>query len=195
MRYLIRTVNRGLPPSTQAIIEVKKKLAPLALPRHVNFRITRQAVEFDLYEDDEGKARSDSIAISEALGPVITLKNLSVPERGRSLNGSVELALRLYSEDRFWEVHEELEGQWKKHKRGTPEKEVLQGLILLAAAYVHKQRGEEDVAFSVLRRAATHLGNFPRSVYVGLDIGVLRTRIDAALSKGLVEYVPLEKRR
>ena len=48
-------------------------------------------------------------------------------------------AVALYGAGRFWEAHEALEGVWRAtHGR---ERECWQGLILAAAAMLHRERG------------------------------------------------------
>ena len=47
----------------------------------------------------------------------------------------------LFNAERYWECHEVLEGLWRQKKEG--EKLLLQGIILICAAYVHHQKGEE----------------------------------------------------
>jgi len=53
--------------------------------------------------------------------------------------------------ERFWECHEALEGVWKQCT--GDEKELIQGLILIAAALVHYQKYENTICLSVLCRA------------------------------------------
>ena len=60
-----------------------------------------------------------------------------------------------FNNERFWECHEALEGAWKQSK--GEEKELIQGLILVAAALVHYQKAEDDICLSVLGRALEKL--------------------------------------
>jgi hypothetical protein len=64
-------------------------------------------------------------------------------------------ARSLFNAERYWECHEVLEPLWRQ-KEGD-EKRLLQGIILVCAAYVHHQKGEEGVALSVLGRGETLL--------------------------------------
>jgi hypothetical protein len=45
----------------------------------------------------------------------------------------------LYNAGRFWEAHEALEVVWRA--TASPERECWQGLILAAAAMLHRERG------------------------------------------------------
>ena len=48
----------------------------------------------------------------------------------------------------FWEVHEVLEGLWKE--RQGREKQLLQGLILVAASLVHAEKDEMAVTWRMM---------------------------------------------
>ena len=60
-----------------------------------------------------------------------------------------------FNNERFWECHEAFEGAWKQSE--GEEKELIQGLILVAAALVHYQKAEDDICLSVLGRALEKL--------------------------------------
>jgi hypothetical protein len=64
-----------------------------------------------------------------------------------------------------------------------PEKEVLQGIILLAAAFVHLQRNEEDVALSVMQRAYDKLADHTER-YFEIDVTALKAKVQHMLSAG-----------
>jgi hypothetical protein len=48
-------------------------------------------------------------------------------------------AVALYNAGRFWEAHEALEVVWRAAR--PPERDLWQGLILAAAAMLHRERG------------------------------------------------------
>jgi hypothetical protein len=73
----------------------------------------------------------------------------------------------MFNSERYWECHEVLEGLWRQ-KKGE-EKRLLQGMILVCAAFVHHQKGEEDVALGVMRRAADQL-EYSSESYGGFDV-------------------------
>jgi len=90
-------------------------------------------------------------------------------------------ARRLFNAERYWECHEVLEGLWRQ-KEGE-EKRLLQGLILVCAAYVHHQKGEDEVALSVMERSAKLLESPPRKYRV-LDLAKIRNQVRRALEDG-----------
>ena len=67
----------------------------------------------------------------------------------------VKDGISYFNNERFWECHEALEGAWKQSN--GDEKELIQGLILVAAALVHYQKDEDDICLSVLGRALEKL--------------------------------------
>lgn len=85
-----------------------------------------------------------------------------------------------FNAERYWECHEVLEGVWKV-KQGD-EKRLLQGIILVCAAFVHHQKGENEVALSVLGRGAKQL-EFSSSKYAGIDLVSLRENVRKLLEK------------
>lgn len=89
-----------------------------------------------------------------------------------------EEARRLFNDERYWECHEVLEGVWRT-KHGA-EKSLLQGIILVCAAYVHHQKGEDSVALGVLGRAVKQL-DFPEGDYGGFDVAELKKRAEEVM--------------
>ncbi|HEX4921996.1 MAG TPA: DUF309 domain-containing protein [Candidatus Bathyarchaeia archaeon] len=83
----------------------------------------------------------------------------------------------LFNEERFWESHETLEQLWRVAK--GREKDALQGIILTAAAFVHYQRGEDKICFSVLERARDKIPNV--DIIGTIDLDWIRKSIDSIL--------------
>ena len=77
----------------------------------------------------------------------------------------------LFNAERYWECHEVLEGLWRR-KFGD-EKRLLQGIILVCAAFVHHQKGEEEVALGVLERGVKLL-EYPQKGYGGFDLAKIK---------------------
>ena len=88
-----------------------------------------------------------------------------------------------FNEERFWEAHEVLEGVWKKCFEG--EKELVQGIILAAAALVHFQKAENMICLSVLGRALEKLGR-STGMYHGINVDLLRQKIEAIKNSGRI---------
>jgi uncharacterized protein len=78
-------------------------------------------------------------------------------------------ALR-WRERRFFEAHELLEVVWKA--AADPERELWKGVIQVAVACVHVQRGNLDGASRLVARALGRIDRFEGTVD-GLDVGAL----------------------
>jgi predicted metal-dependent hydrolase len=83
-----------------------------------------------------------------------------------------ELGLTHFNSRRFFEAHEIWEEIWLVETE--PEKTFLQGLIQLAAAYHHYERGNPDGTESLLASGIVKLSRFPEHHH-GLSIGELRS--------------------
>ena len=85
-----------------------------------------------------------------------------------------------FNNERFWESHEALEGAWKECI--GDEKELIQGLILVAAALVHYQKYENKICLSVLNRALQKLRNKSGN-YHQINIDVIKQKLFHMLDK------------
>src|SRR5688572_10300617 len=83
----------------------------------------------------------------------------------------VDEARRLFNEGHYWHVHESLEEIWKE--RQGKEKEMIQGLILVAASLVHVGNGKWEVAWPMMERALAKLDGYA-GVYYGWDVEKFR---------------------
>ncbi len=72
---------------------------------------------------------------------------------------ALRLGERLWNEQRFFEAHECLEAVW--HAAPEPDRDLWQGVIQVAVAAVHVQRGNPVGASKLLDRAATRLARYP----------------------------------
>ena len=85
-----------------------------------------------------------------------------------------------FNNERFWECHEALEGAWKQSK--GEEKELIQGLILVAAALVHYQKAEDDICLSVFGRALEKLHD-KSGQYYKINVDDVKQKIIEMLDK------------
>ena len=85
-----------------------------------------------------------------------------------------------FNNERFWECHEALEGAWKQCT--GDEKELIQGLILVAAAFVHYQKAEDDICLSVLGRALEKL-NDKSGQYCRINVDDVKQKVIEMLDK------------
>ena len=94
----------------------------------------------------------------------------------------------MFNQERFWEAHEALEEIW--HPATGGERDVIQGLILTAAALVHYQKNEKAVCVSILGRAMEKLGTLDN--FKGLDTKKLRAEIQQILKDNTPTLLQIE---
>ena len=92
----------------------------------------------------------------------------------------VKDGISYFNNERFWECHEALEGAWKQSN--GEEKELIQGLILVAAALVHYQKAEDDICLSVLGRALEKL-NDKSGQYCQINVDDVKQKVIEMLDK------------
>lgn len=84
----------------------------------------------------------------------------------------------LFNAGQYWHAHEALEEQWLAEGRNP----FLQGLILLAAGFVHVQKDNPPGCRKVLEKAAHRLAPYaPR--HRGLDVAAILAFIQGALDR------------
>lgn len=146
-----------------------------------NLRVSNRAVEFDLFAEKEELIFDLIPRVEQALSEIVTLKKLNGGAEN-SLDVAVALSATLYGEERFWEVHEVLEAVWKGSV--GEEKRLLQGVILVAAALVHLQKGRRERYHSIMGRALDRLRG--QGSYIGLDVESLRRDVELIVTRGKV---------
>jgi predicted metal-dependent hydrolase len=190
MRFLVRFANKG-----GASPADRKQLSKTAYEKVCDFgadvgnlRVSSSAVELDLLLDSEDKLQESLKALQSQIGPLLTLRKLDVPSLPIAKQDAIRLGLDLFDQEPYWESHEALESAWKIAT--SEEKEILQALILVAAALVHWQKNEKQVTLSVVKRARDKLESH-RTEYFGVDLARLTGRLDAILDTGKPEFFKL----
>jgi predicted metal-dependent hydrolase len=114
---------------------------------------------------------------------------MAEPERRRAF----EAGLEAYSNGDFFEAHELLEPAWMG-ARDLPERELIQGLIKLAAAFVHGARRNPAGVVKNLRGArevvARGIAAGPR---LGVDVPVLLQAMDTWLAAPGGAAIPIPR--
>lgn len=119
------------------------------------------------------------LAAAEPLANVEFSKNLNEAPAHKSKEELVEEARGYFNAERYWEAHETLESIWRT--TAGEEKLFLQGVILVCAALVHHQKGEDEVALGVLGRAARQL-DYKAGSYFGIKVKQLKDQAVKMLS-------------
>lgn len=179
MRFLVRVLSPGVPPE-RALSSVRA-LARMAGSEARNAKWTSYgALEIDIFSP----TRADFDVLLSVLAPLFELefyRDLNAAPPHRSEDAKFAEAKSYFNSERYWECHEVLEEVWR-NKSGA-EKRLLQGIILVCAAFVHHQKGEQSVALGVLRRAEAQL-EIPASGYHALDLATLVTNTKSIVKTG-----------
>jgi uncharacterized protein len=123
-----------------------------------------------------------SIATSSGIGKIKSKLSQIAPiididriiEKELDKRECLELARELFNNEKYWKTHEVLEGIWK-HTQGD-ERDLLNGIILVAAALVHYQKAELAICISIMKRALVKLNN-SYGKYYDVDIDSLKREV------------------
>ncbi len=168
MRFLIRLENHDKPKN---VMKRQREIQQLVQKSKVgNLRVTNEALEFDLFVGNEDELRDAEHDFSKT-AKVLTVKRIDLPPTVPDKAKTMVEAKHLFNDERYWECHEILENIWRVLK--GDEKTLMQGIILVCAAFVHFQKNEADVALSMLQRYQSKL-RWHESFYEGIDLETLR---------------------
>jgi hypothetical protein len=193
LRFLLRLAHdRKLSPKDRKELS---KTAWEAVSGHGadvgNLRIATRAVELDLLLDSEAALADCTRALAEIIGPVLTVRKLDVISPPIEKVEAVRHGVELFNEERYWESHELLESAWKE-STGV-EREVLQGLILLAAALVHWQKNEKEVTLSIMGRALQKLETHDADLF-NVKLDSAKHKVNEILNSGQPIFFQLESK-
>ena len=96
--------------------------------------------------------------------------------------GGLEEGLALIRSGRYFEAHEELEDEWREAP--PEERDFLQGLVHVAVAWLHAERGNRNGCERQLEKAARRLGPYAPA-HRGVD--VTRVLDDVERARAVVE--------
>lgn len=179
LRFLVRGRPKGGSP--EHLISAARSIAK-SLGGEVRApKITSHgSVEIDVFVS----ARADFELFLAALGPLCEVEfvhDLNVAPPHQSKEEMLAESVALFNAERYWEAHEVLETLWRNSS--GQEKLLLQGLILVCAAFVHSQKGKPEVAIGVMRRASKQL-EWAERTYHGIEIAHLNANVAAVLASG-----------
>ncbi len=162
---MVRLANNGY--TTEDAKFLLSKVSELGVFDDVrDARVASKHVEFDVSMDKPIECSNVLDILNSRIGKVIgytEIREIYIEDKER-----LKHAKELFNAERYWEAHEMLEGLWKKSS--GEEKDILQGLILVCAAFVHAQKAEYDIALSILRRALIKFNGKSIKTIDGIDI-------------------------
>ena len=139
---------------------------------NAHIRLSRIATTF--IEFDVAIETKDVEVLVEKLSPIGDLDNMRhVVEEEIEIDQGIKDGIFYFNNERFWECHEAFEGVWKQCF--GREKELVQGIILVAVAFAHAQENELSIGVAMLTRALEKLGSSP-SMYHSIDVERIRKK-------------------
>lgn len=170
-RYLLHFKNeKYLPQNCRELAYRARDLA--ADMKNVSVRLARVATKF--IEFDVAAEKDDLDPLVEKLSPIGELDNVRhVVEEHIDKEKGIAEGIFYFNNERFWECHEAFEGVW--NQCFGREKELVQGIILVAVAFAHEQENEESIGIGMLGRALEKLGSSP-SMYHSIDVDRIRQK-------------------
>jgi hypothetical protein len=136
-------------------------------------RVARVASKFIEFDVSIEKEKFDSVV--EKLSSIGKLDNARhVVEEEIEQEQGIKDGIFYFNNERFWEAHEAWEGAWKKCFGG--EKEVIQGIILVAVAFAHSQKNDDNIGLGMFGRALEKIGDFT-GMYHDIDVDRIRKLI------------------
>jgi len=181
-RYMAYLKNEGFGPKDARLLLSKARQIVEKYDILIrDVRVSNRFIEFDISlgnVEDLEKIRS----IFSFIGQYID--GYKVVEKDLKIEESLILAKKFFNEEKYWITHELLEGVWKK-AYGV-EKDLLNGLILVAAALVHYQKNEKDIALSIMRRALKKLAA-ANEKYFGIDVVSIKSQVSEMVKSSIIE--------
>ena len=177
-RYLLRVANQDgyTPKDVEQVAEmIRKTLGSREAASH--FRVSTEAIEFNMFARSDQELGDRKKLLTQRSFRIVSLRLLDTPPKVVDKKEALAEGIQLFNEERFWECHESLEQAW--HVSKGVERDAIQSMILTAAAFVHHQKGEDEICLSILKRARAKLASVRD--YEIVDLQVLEKNIDGIL--------------
>lgn len=169
-RYMIHLKNGKYAPRDSRKLVYRAR--DLCSDMHASVRVARVASNF--IEFDVGVDAEDLDMLIEKLSPIGSLMNARhIFEENTSKEDGIKDGIFYFNNERFWECHEAFEGVW--NKCFGREKDLVQGIILVAVAFAHGQKDDQGIGIGMLSRALEKLGDSP-ALYNGIDVDQIRSK-------------------
>jgi hypothetical protein len=181
-RYFVHLKNNIYTPKDATVLLTK---ARELVEKNIvirDSRVSKKYIEFDT-SMPEGMDISDLIRALEKISPLASYERIL--ERHVEKDEAIRRAIELFNEEKYWGTHEALEAVWKETSPGT-ERDLLNGMILVAAAFVHDEKDEREICLSILRRARKKLEG-ATGMYHCIDMDRFVALVQNILTTGIIE--------
>ncbi len=190
-RYLVYLDNKRhlSPQNSKDLLQSLRYLLKYHSDEEIrDIRISEYFIELDIGSDQTTIfAENDEKFFSSirSIGSPVYIEELTEKKDKISDEEAISSAICLFNLERFWKSHEVLEGVWRNAYGFT--KELLNGIILVDAAYVHLQKGEFEIYISILKRSVEKLKDSP-DYFFNIDMGMLINNLNNILSENKAFY-------
>ena len=170
-RYMLHLQNNGYTPANSRSLVHKAR--ELCSRIKASIRVARVATNFVEFDVDVDEEKLDIVVEKlNSIGKLVNARH--VVEEEIEKETGIKDGIFYFNNERFWESHEAWEGVWKKCS--GKEKELVQGLILVAVAFAHSQKNDDVIGLGVLGRAIKKLGTSP-SEFQNIDVDRIRNKV------------------
>jgi uncharacterized protein len=180
-RYMVHLQNRSYTPkdATALLYRARELVEPEVVVRDV--RVSKKYIELDTSIPD-GMDAGELTGRLEKISPLASCEH--IVERHMGKDEAIDHAIELFNDEKYWGAHEALEGVWKGV--AGAEKSILNGIILVAAAFVHDEKNEPEICLSILQRARKKLKG-TGGMYHGIDVDRVADLISEIINSGRIE--------
>ena len=144
-------------------------------------RVATRHVEFDT-------SVPENSSIEEVLRRFTTISPLSeyepIVDKRMEKQEAIMKAKDLFNDEKYWEAHEVLESVWKDAHH--EEKDLLNGIILISAAFVHDEKDESSICIAILSRAMKKLSQ-AEGLCFGMNLDEIKKRVLRIIETGRIE--------
>jgi hypothetical protein len=182
-RYMIYLENVSYKPKhAQSLLSRARELVSDKSVIIRDTRVSQRFIEFDISIPENNN-------IEEIAGNLLSIAPLLqreyISDKKLEKDDAIKHARNLFNTEKYWGAHEVLESVWK-NSYGN-EKALLNGLILICAAFVHDEKNESEICISILKRAMMKLER-ANGYYFGIKLDEVKNRISEIVKTGKIEH-------
>jgi uncharacterized protein len=181
-RYFFHLQNRIHTPKDAAVLLSRARQLAGSQVVVRDSRVSGKYIEFDTSIPDSMDAGDVGKALA-TISPVMSMEH--IVDRHMERDEAIRYAVELFNDEKYWGTHEALEMVWKATPAGE-ERDLINGIILVAAGLVHGQKDEQEICLSILRRAMKKLEK-ATGTYHGIDMDRMADRVATMLNTGIIE--------
>jgi predicted metal-dependent hydrolase len=145
-------------------------------------RVSKKYIEFDT-------SIPESANVTDMVGKLVAISPLSsyehIVDKHMDKDEAIKHAIALFNDEKYWSTHEALEMVWKSMPEGK-ERNLVNGIILVSAAFVHDEKNETEICLSILQRAMKKLDGVSGS-YHGIDMDRFVSLVSKIIATGKIE--------